>query len=350
MRSLIYKAKAAFQNNAAIYEKLYNLITYNKDYAMQRADAGQYVSKFGGMWTDRADFKAKLSAKKNLSDPQIKQVKDWHDYGIVTLNGAIDHKLIDRYLSETEKLGTLDPSPLRMTSAALDVPTLFQKDQFLLTPSARLVDDYMFSSASRDILFNDKILDFLSLVFERDSMLTQSLRFNQGSEQPIHQDTAFVRMNSPMKLVGVWIALENITPGTGELLYLPGSHQWEGYLFSGRFKHYDEDRDGEAQLQAWHQWILDEALRRGVSPQSFCAKKGDVLFWHAALAHGGARIDHPKSTRLSLVGHYCPRGVRPLYHYYKPSQRKIYRDGPHHYTTSYYSQAEVKDTNTVISD
>ena len=81
-----------------------------------------------------------------------------------------------------------------------------------------------------------------------------------------------------MKLVGVWTALEDTKPGTGELLYLPGSHKWEGYLFSGRFKHYDEERDGKDQLDSWYQWILDEADRRGVAPQSFHAKNGDVLF------------------------------------------------------------------------
>ena len=342
MRSLIYKAKAALHNNAAAYEKIYNLVTYNKDYAAQRAERDKYISKFGGMWTDRADFEQKLAAKKDLSEIQIQQLHDWHDNGIVTLSRAIDSDVIDRYLSETETLGRLSPSPLRMTSAALDVPTLFEPDQFLQTPSVRLVDDYMFSPASREILFNSQILNFLKLIFERDILLTQSLRFNQGSQQPIHQDTAFVRMNSPMKLVGVWTALEDIKPGTGELLYLPGSHKWEGYLFSGRFKHYDEERDGKDQLDSWHQWILDEADRRGVAPQSFHAKKGDVLFWHAALAHGGAAIIHPNSTRLSLVGHYCPRGVRPLYHYYKPAQRKIYREGSNLYTTSYYNQAEIK--------
>jgi len=300
MRSLIYKVKEAVHTNTALYEKAYNLLTYNKDYAAQRAEPDQYISKFGGMWTDRKDFAQTLAAKANLSDTEIQQLQNWSQAGIVTLENAIDHDLIDQYLYETDVLGKLNPNPLRMTSAALTVPTRFHPEQFLETPSARLVDDYVFSSASRDILFHNKIIDFLKLVFQADPILTQSLRFNQGSQQPIHQDTAFVRMNSPMKFVGVWVALEDIKPETGELLYIPGSHTWEGFLFSDRFKHYDEARDGTAQLDKWHQWILDEAEKRGVKPQSFYAKKGDVLFWHAALAHGGLLCARRAPT-LSLL-------------------------------------------------
>ena len=147
---------------------------------------------------------------------------------------------------------------------------------------ARLVDDYFFCKSARTLLFNPKIVRFMELVFKAKPILTQSLRFNYGSQQAIHQDTAFVRMNSPMKLAAVWIALEDIQPGTGELQYFPGSHRWEGFLFSGRFKHYDETRDGREQLDAWHQWIQDEAKVRNVKAEAFLCQKGR----HTVLACG----------------------------------------------------------------
>ena len=341
MRKPLYKAKQLIHKTPWLYEAAYNVATLNRDYLKQKRAISQFNSKFGGMWTDRSDFEQKLAKKTELTDKEITQLKDWRKDGIVTLENVISHDLIDQYLAQTDALGHVEPSPLRITSAALPEPTPFDRQLFLDTASSRLVDDYVFSPASRQILFNAQIKAFLNLVFERPAILTQSLRFNQGSEQPIHQDTAFVRMNAPMKLVGVWIALEDIKPASGELLYLPGSHNWEGYLFSGRFKHYDADRDGPEQLEAWHKWILDEAKNRGIKPQSFQAKKGDVLFWHAALAHGGAPIKNPGQTRLSLVGHFCPVGVSPLYHYYKPRQRKIYQDSLNRYTTSYYSESEI---------
>ena len=242
------------------------------------------------------------------------------------------------YLTEVEALANRDDIPMLITTAELPEPTLYSKDKQKALTGSRLVDDYFFSNASRNLLLHPVMTDFLSMIFERPGVLTQSLRFEYGSQQAIHQDTAFVRMNAPMKLAAVWIALEDITPNSGELTYFPGSHTWEGYLFSGEFKHYDAARDGETQLAEWHQWILDEAKRRGVKAQQFSAKKGDILFWHAGLAHGGAPVakDNQHLTRKSLVGHYCPEGVRPLYHYYKPGQRRFYGEAGSRYTTSYY--------------
>ena len=52
------------------------------------------------------------------------------------------------------------------------------------------------------------------------------------------------------------------------------------------------------------------------------ARKGDALIWAADLAHGGKPIsqDH---TRLSIVTHYCPAEVAPLY--FEGAPRRIWR-------------------------
>ncbi len=52
---------------------------------------------------------------------------------------------------------------------------------------------------------------------------------------------------------------------------------------------------------------------RGLPTLRFLPKKGDVLFWHADLPHGGSEIAVPGSMRRSLVTHYCPRSLMPHY-------------------------------------
>ena len=73
-----------------------------------------------------------------------------------------------------------------------------------------------------------------------------------------------------------------------------------------------------------------------MSEKSFSAKKGDVLIWHADLAHGGAAVTNKESTRKSLVGHFCPEDVSPLYVYYKPKYRRRYTENGRCFMTSYY--------------
>lgn len=336
-RQLIYWLKSLIHKRPALYGALYNVLTFNPDRARQMLSRRKYPSRFGGMWTDADNYDAVYAAKtKAYSEDERALIKTWHKDGYAIMPGAIDPALIDAYQTQIKTLSAAQPSPLLMTSAALDAPKHYDASIARETKSIRIVDDYVYCEGSRALLFHSRLKWFLQAVFERPAMLTQSLRFEKGSEQALHQDTAFVRMTSAMQLAAVWIALEDIRPGSGELIYLPGSHRWEGFLFSGRFKHYDEARDGPQQLADWHQWILDEAKSRNVKPVKFSPKKGDVFFWHAALAHGGGEITVPGASRLSLVGHYCPQGVRPLYHFYKPSQRKIYTDGENKYTSSYY--------------
>jgi ectoine hydroxylase-related dioxygenase (phytanoyl-CoA dioxygenase family) len=75
--------------------------------------------------------------------------------------------------------------------------------------------------------------------------------------------------------------------------------------------------------------------RFGLTKQVFAAKKGDVLIWHSDLIHGG----HPVSqdiTRKSVVTHYCPKHVAPLYS--ETHHPTFYEHDGHLYTSSHYPE------------
>jgi hypothetical protein len=44
----------------------------------------------------------------------------------------------------------------------------------------------------------------------------------------------------------------------------------------------------------------------------FAARRGDVLVWHADLAHGGNPVSRD-ITRKSVVTHCCPRHAAPVF-------------------------------------
>jgi phytanoyl-CoA hydroxylase len=73
------------------------------------------------------------------------------------------------------------------------------------------------AAMARSILFAPEILRFVNLVLERPALAFQSLYFRWGSRQDIHQDTAFVKVSSPMEMVASWVALEDIQTDSGEL-------------------------------------------------------------------------------------------------------------------------------------
>ena len=208
------------------------------------------------------------------------------------------------------------------------------------TERVRVVDVYAFSESARVALFSEPIVRFLRTVFDDAPLLFQSLTFEKGSQQDMHQDTAFVVTTSPLEFAASWIALEDIQPGSGELMYFEGSHRLPEYLFGGKYKYWDPKRDTDEQLAEWHNSIYTRAERMGLEQKRFLPKKWDVLIWSADLAHGGSPVADPSLTRKSLVGHYCPSRVEPLYFRLEPDRRLKHRFDDGYYASSYYALAE----------
>jgi ectoine hydroxylase-related dioxygenase (phytanoyl-CoA dioxygenase family) len=116
----------------------------------------------------------------------------------------------------------------------------------------------------------------------------------------------------PNNLIAVWVDLEDIKEGSGELVYLPGSHTVLKFRYGDFRIHYDSNKD-KNELHDHHLFCLKEMCKT-IKPSYFSAKKGDFLFWHAGLVHGGSEIKNHHLTRKSIVGHYCPESEVPYYY------------------------------------
>jgi hypothetical protein len=101
---------------------------------------------------------------------------------------------------------------------------------------AKLLDLYSFLPSAREVIFAPDTLRFLKLIFMRPALVHQSLFFFKGSQQPLHKDTAFVGTSSAMQFAASWTALEDVKPGSGELIYYAESHRDPEFLFGGRYK------------------------------------------------------------------------------------------------------------------
>ena len=139
-------------------------------------------------------------------------------------------------------------------------------------------------------------------------VLCNTLNLMKGSSQSIHIDSLFMTPQTPRHLIATWIALEDVDPTAGPLVYYPGSHQIPLY----RFRDGSHHATGE-EMPDWSRYIESEIERRGLEKKTFLAEKGDVFIWHSDLAHGGGTIQDPGKTRRSLVCHY----------YTEPDSRKF---------------------------
>lgn len=285
----------------------------------------QFRSRYGGLWTDQANALSVARLKRRrgeISDEQLSLLLDFIDTGILRMEKAIPDDSIEHYRSSLDNVYQ-NPQSYQWVNGTIggkNVVRPLQSDDFHSNAeSLRLIDFYEHNEAQRKLAFSDKVIEMLNIIFDGPVLAHQSLHFEYGSAQELHMDTAFVRVSSPMSLVGVWYALEDVHPNSGELLYLPGSHRWPEHLFEGRTKWMNSASNGP---QSMFDHIEKCASERCVEPVNFLPKKGDVLFWANDLVHGGAK-HNGELSRKSLVVHYCSEEVEPMYFYYGKHSGKV---------------------------
>lgn len=296
-------------------------------------EAATYHSKFGGLWVDRSDWRQEITAR-GLDATEARMVTDFVNDGYIILEGAAPIELVEAFQHKIE-----------LAFREGNDQVLYQKHgqhavQYLTEPAdrkgGRVVDSFVPLNEALDLLSVPRLMSFLKLIFGADPLLFQSLSFDQGSQQGLHQDTAYVVVNRPLELAACWIALEDVRPGSGQLVYSPGSHRRPDWDFGGNKKHWDSSQDGPDTHNAWCVDLAEQAKRseRGIVP--FYAKKGDILIWHADLAHGGAPVENDDLTRQSLVGHFCPQTAAPYYFSTSPDHAVIKQYGDLAYSSQHY--------------
>ena len=179
----------------------------------------------------------------------------------------------------------------------------------------RIQDAYKFNADVQRIAANPKILALLSTLYGRRAWPFQTLNLPVGSEQHFHPDS--VHFSSVPERFGcaVWVALEDIGPNQGPLMYYSGSHKWPIYVNEhiGRCRACDSGPPSQKPFEAvWEGLVRVNAAEAG----QFLAKKGQAFIWTANLLHAGSRQTNPNLTRWSQETHYYFEGCS----YYSPME------------------------------
>ena len=304
---------------------------------------GESFSQFGGLWIDKTDQKLVARQIAAIGDRQLRsEVEDFNRDGYVILRGAVDHAVIDRYLREYE-IAASTPDTLLISTPGHSRPTEPFDSVLTHQPGTKVLDSGMMLATGPHLCFAPRLSQFLKMLFQETALAFQTLHFEMGSVQGIHQDTSYVVVDKdPLKLIASWTALEDVEAGTGELTYYVGGHRLPEYVYSRSFKHFNFDRDGPQQHDTHYRELHAEATRRGLVQSTFLPKKGDVLLWHADLPHGGSVVTAPGRTRRSLVTHYCPMSLTPYYFRFiaESRRKKVSAVGDNGMCSMYYDPAQ----------
>lgn len=161
-------------------------------------------------------------------------------------------------------------------------------------------------SEARSIFEDPLLRHTCELILDRPATPRASLIFEKGSQQLLHQDTCAFHVYPRNNIVGVWIALEDISPDSGPLVYYPGSHREP--LYSG-FHNYPQTNRRTCDRSTLEQYDKDiDRLSQRYQRRQFLPRAGDAFFWHGQLIHGGDKVLNPSLTRLSYVIHFIADG------------------------------------------
>jgi hypothetical protein len=294
------------------------------------------VSRFGGLWIDRHDWLDRLAEKhrrREISDLLATRLFRFVRDGYLVIEKAVAPRLVARVNKEVDALWANPPEGLLIETFEPDGQMRYiAPDVRYREGRTKLLDIYGFSAAAQEATAAPSVMEFLAAIFEDKPQAFQALHFWNGSQQAMHKDTAYVKVDTnPMHLAATWLALEDVEPGVGELEYYVGSHRAPDYLFGANSKWMESHTEEHDRfLQSLH----DDAVQYHQTRSSFLAKAGDVLIWHADLAHGGAAITKPGRSRRSLVTHFTSAGDEPFYR--RTARRRQAETKECVFTSSYY--------------
>jgi hypothetical protein len=258
-------------------------------------DSGLYAYDDEGLkaWYDRSDeaVEAHLAAVAEAGRATPAEIE------------ALRHFVANGFLVLPEVVET---DHLARLNAALDDAVAKKLEGYEWGVSQRLHNLHLQYPAIRELWLHPTVLRMLRLIFDAPGRPCQSLTYVFGSQQEHHQDTIHLTSFPAGRMCGVWTALEDVQPGSGELVVFPGSHRLPRlYMKDAGIPKVGEDwsQFGATVTPMWTR-LLDKKFRREV----YRPKAGTVLIWHENLMHAGSmRLDMAKSRR-SIVGHYFAEG------------------------------------------
>lgn len=246
-------------------------------------------------WLDRPDFYKLLQEKLeagSINSLQAEKCQSMEALGYCILENPFEEGELDNiyasYLQDIE-------------SGAIE----------LKNGDPRSLNPHLKNKALNGLLHDSRITDWIELFLGRDCIPFQTIISPVGSNQKDHSDAIHMTTYPVGYLAAAWIAFEDIHPDSGPLVYYPKSHKLPYHLSkSVGIEVQSFTQKGYQEYSQKYEPFIQNLLRENnLEPQQFLAKKGDVLFWHHNLIHGGAPIKNAEVSRKSVVCHYFSEGV-----------------------------------------
>ncbi len=244
-------------------------------------------------WLDQPGAKDKLTSDKTFTtfSPQLQQqVLNFTEKGFAVIPGFLSEKGAEQVNQEIDRIIADKTLPFRYGGKKL----MFANKH---------------SQVINSVTHSPELIKLLSFLLGKKVIPFQTINFIKGSEQRAHSDTVHMATYPLGFMIAVWVALEDIKPESGPLIYYPGSHKLP-YVMNNDYDSGSTDTMiGKYAYKKYEDKIEEVIKANNLKPATFLPKKGDIFIWHANLLHGGSIMTDTESTRKSMVIHYYCENV-----------------------------------------
>ena len=258
------------------------------------------------LWLDQRSARRRIRKslrRGELEAERAEQLRQFVERGYLILSLDLDEQIFQQIDATVERLWNERPADVAYAYHSLLTRFSDARAEHR-RPSYRIADLHTRCEAALALYLNREIFDVIEQIFGEPAVATQSLYFEWGSQQGLHRDPVYVQMARPSHLAAAWIALEDVGPDCGPLVYVPGSHRLPYYQFAPDRYTFDHSVDGNDALEASQEWDRQHCAQARLELETLTCRRGDVLIWHHSLLHGGSYPKDPALTRKSFVVHY----------------------------------------------
>lgn len=262
------------------------------------------------LWIDQPNAGEEIDRKLaagELTEAEAEKLHFFVENGYLTLSIDVEEDVYEDIEASVDRLWEEKPGEVAFAYHSELKPFSRSITAEHRKPSCRIADLHPYSEGALDLYLNETIHRYVRTILGKPAVATQSLYFQWGSQQNLHRDPVYVQMQPPAHLVAAWIALEDIDPRSGPLIYVPGSQRLPYYALDPGDHRFDHSRHGNMELEAMASFDREQIAEHGLEVVPFTPKKGEVLIWHHSLLHGGSFPQDPSFTRKSFVVHFSSR-------------------------------------------
>ena len=239
-------------------------------------------------WLDRPNAREELEQHPiflAMPPEQQAEIRRFVEEGYLILRGFFSEDEVEQLNEEIEEL---------MQQQQLDFNY----------PGRKIMESYKHSRTANAFFRDARLLELLQFIMGKPIIPFHTINFIEGSEQRAHSDSIHMTTEPQGYLIAAWIALEEIGPNQGPLIYYPKSHRLPYITTEDYSSGHTRWRLGEFANKRFEDEIESVVETNQFEAKTFQAQKGDVLLWHANLIHGGTAITKAGATRKSMVAHY----------------------------------------------